>query len=238
MLKKLLVATAVFATAAFASAQPVVTVSDIGPNGAGLTTGNNVGLDIHVALGGAAWLTGGVNGSASFGAFRYASDPNGVVVLSGTRDFDASDEVTMVSKPRGQTAAGRFKTNGNGQIGTIPGGYDPGDPFVTTGPTSLNMAFANDAGDFTEINDGYITRVVVDLTGSGIAAGDVYAIAGTTPNNPGDILIATGKAGAGAVGNPDALDPAQTTLWSLFAIPEPASLALLVLGGLAAFRRR
>jgi hypothetical protein len=230
MLKKLLAATAVFAVTAFASAQPVMSVSDIGPNGAGLTTGNNVGLDINVALSGAAWLTGGIQGTASAGAFRYATDPNGGVVLSGTRDFDASDEVTMVSKPRGQTAAARFKAGGTA---TIPGGYVGPQ---ANGPTSLDVSFFGTPGDFSETTDGYITRVVVDLTGSGIAAGDVYAVAGTTPNNPGDTLIATGLAGAGAVGNPDAL--ANTTTWSLFAVPEPASLALLVLGGLAAFRRR
>jgi hypothetical protein len=237
MLKKLLVATAMFAATSVATAvPPTLSVEDIGPNGAGLLTGNNVGIDFQVSLSGQPWLTGGFSGTASAGNFAYASDPNGIA-LTGTRDLAPNDEVTMVSKPRGQTAAGRFKTGGNGEIGTIPGGFTPG-PLTTTG-AALNASFANDAGDFTETADGYIMRVVVDLTGSGIAAGDVYAVAGTTPNNPGDTLVATGIAGAGSQGDPSDSDAlANTTLWSLFAVPEPASLALLVLGGLAAFRRR
>jgi hypothetical protein len=227
MLKKLFVTTAVLAVAAVASAQ--VTVSDIGPNGAGLTSGNNVGLDINVALGGGNWLTSGVSGTASAGSFRYAADANGPV-LTGTRDYDASDEVSMLSRPRAQTAGARFKSAG---AVSLAGGYI--GALTSTG-SNIDVAGFQDPLAPVENVDGYIIRVVVDLTGSGIAAGDVYAVAGTTPINGGDTLIATGQAGAGTTINPDAL--ANSTLWSLFAVPEPASLALLVLGGLAAFRRR
>jgi hypothetical protein len=247
MLKKLLVATAVFATAAFASAQPTLTIDDISPGSANpLLTGNNVGFDVFLAglhgpadSTGGGWLTGGINGTASVGAFRYASDPNGVTVIAGTRDYAPNDDVTMVSRPRNQSAAARFKTGGNGSVNLIlPGGYDPGTATPAYDPTHVNTSFANDAGNFSETTDGYIIRCVVDLTGSGIDPADVYAIAGTVPNNGGDTLIATGKVGAGQVGFPDALAPTNTQLWSIFAVPEPASLALLVLGGLVAFRRR
>jgi hypothetical protein len=227
MLKKLFVTTAVLAATAIASAQ--VTVSDIGPNGAGLTSGNNVGLDIHVALGGGNWLTTGIAGTTSFGSFRYAADANGPV-LTATRDFDATDEVSMLSKPRLQTAGARFKSGG---AVNLAGGFIGA---LSSTASLIDVAAFQDPLQPVESVDGYIVRVVVDLTASGINAGDVYAIAGTTPNNAGDILVATGLAGAGTTIEPDAF--ANSVLWSLFAVPEPASLALLVLGGLAAFRRR
>jgi hypothetical protein len=227
MLKKLFVTTAVLAATAIASAHQV-TIEDIGPMGAGLTSGNNVGLDIHVALGGANWLTTGIVGTTSFGSFRYAADANGPV-LTGTRDFDATDEVSMLSRPRAQTAGARFEAGG---AVLFAGGYI--GPLSSTA-NLIDVAAFQDPFAPVENVDGYIVRVVVDLGGSGITAGDVYAIAGTTPNNAGDILVATGRAAAGTTIGPEDFN---YVFWSLFAVPEPASLALLVLGGLAAFRRR
>jgi hypothetical protein len=136
----------------------------------------------------------------------------------------------MLSKPRLQTVAGRFKSGG---AVTLAGGFIGA---LSSTASLIDVAGFQDPLAPVESVDGYIVRVVVDLTASGINPADVYAIAGTTPNGGGDILVATGRAGAGTTINPDALD--NDVLWSLFAVPEPASLALLVLGGLAAFRRR
>lgn len=241
-----LIGVAALTGAALATDPPVLTVHDISPGSANpLLSGNNVGLDVLVSglhgppdPTGGGWLVGGVSGHASHGSFRYAFDPNDHVVIAGTHAYDPSDQVTMVSRPRGQTQGSRFKTGGNGSANLIlPGGYDPGTAFSSTDADFVNVSFAG-ADEFNETTDGYTTRVVVDMTASGIDPLDVYAIAGAAPTHPNDVLIATGKAGAGAVGHPDPLAPENTVLWSLFAVPEPASLALVLVGVLAAIRRR
>jgi hypothetical protein len=217
MLKKFVVSTAILAATSFAVAQPTIDIVDLG--------GGTFDVNVSSLGGGSAWTAGGLAGTTSNGgSFVYAQDPNSGANLITEPGSDSN--VTFVSLPTGQSAAKRFDDRRAPSIaGKFLGGT--GDPTATAG--EVDVAFFASPG--TSAATGYVARVSV---ASGFAPGDVFATAGAAP--AGTTVLASGSVTSTTDAFTDAAGAAIT--WTVYAIPEPATLALLALGGLAAFRRR
>lgn len=212
----------VIAVTAVAAAQPTLEIVDLGGGS----------FDVNVAdlgPGASAWTTAGLYGTATGGAeFVYPTDPNTGENLitqrvpSGTGRTD----VTFVSLPTEQTAASRFDIRG---VPAIAGGYigqidQPQEDWVDVAWFDLP------GGPIFET--GYIARVVLDISATGFPDDDVSATAGTAPY--GSTILASGLL---AVTTDIFTDASAAEIdWTVYAIPEPATLTLLVLGGLAAVR--
>ena len=221
MLKKFVVSTAVLAATSFAVAQPAINIVDLG--------GGSFDVQVADLNGGTVWTAGGIAGSTSGGAsFVYATDPNGMQTLDNAQGNNAN--ITFFSLPTGQNANKRF--NGARPV-SFAGKYLGGTGAPTADPSAMDIAFF-DAPGGAEGNTGFIARVGLDTSGTGFAAGDIVAAAGAAPN--GTTVLASGV----VTSTTDAFTDAGAAQidWVVYAIPEPATLALLALGGLAAFRRR
>lgn len=230
MLRKLIATTAVLslAVAAYAQVPPVIS--------AGIVSGsaNMAIVDISVDIddaGGDAWTAAGLRADSMNGAaFVYATDPN-----SGDNIFSAPDtgnggrEVTFVSLPRDQNANSRFRGAGEA---SIAGAFDPTGPTPEGTADVANIAFLEFPPTGTQ-GDGFLTRVAMDISE---VAGAVDGTAYLGPRqNAGDIQIATIRSAHATLNVPSPLTEAS---FDVFVVPEPTSVILLVLGGLAAFRRR
>lgn len=228
MLRKILATTLVLAASSAAFGQISLSMSDLGNMG-----GNLWGADVQVTIGtGDAWTAGGVAGTTSGGvAFHYAIDPNtGNAILTAPEPAGGNvRNVTFVSLPKDQNVNARFRAAG---AASIVGGYNPPSPAAAATAGNVNIAYAEIPPTFTQVT-GYTQRVVIDTTGTAYAGVDVYAA--TAPRNPGDVVIARMDSAGASRNNPS---PLTTMDWQFYAVPEPASLALLALSGLLAIRRR
>lgn len=221
MLKKLLATTLMAATAswAFAAGGSTASVEAVAGSPAGTFT-----ADVSEVVNDATnWSVGLLQGTTSGGAtFVYEPDPNGGnFATAPDRYASGARWVTFVSLPFGQSKNNRF--NDTGEAGLAGA--------VITDPTSVRVNFF-DAPPVTS-GDGYISRVTIDLSGTGFDQ-SLVGVGTTVPG--GATVLASMISQVGTTGDPA---PAENQLdWFIYAIPEPASLALLALGGLVAFRRR
>ncbi len=225
MLKKFVVSTAILAASSFAVAQPTIDIVDLG--------GGSFDMNVSdLGAGATTWTTSGLAGTAAGGAsFVYSTDPNSGanLAIQDVTNGTGLENVTFVSLPAGQVATKRFDGRRAPQIaGKFVGGTGP----ATVDAGEVDVAWFASPGSVEPA--GYVARVVLDISGTGFAAGDVFATAGAAPG--GTTVLASGSATATTDAFTDA--GAAAIAWTVYAIPEPATLALLALGGLAAFRRR
>jgi hypothetical protein len=231
MLKKFLAMTAVLAGAAAANAAVTLSTSSLGNMG-----GDLWGADVLISVAPSSddWTVGGVSGSTTQAGVvhNYADDgdPNGPALTNVGGAGTPGNPVCFVNVPQGQFSTKRFGAAG---AASIVGGYIPASATATADATTFNVAYA-EVPPVGSLDAGAIARVVIDLAGSAYAGrSDIYVA--TSPNNPSDIMLATYRVASGTV-----LTPAPLTeiFFSFWTVPEPSSLALLVLGGLVAWRRR
>lgn len=175
----------------------------------------------------------------------FDSDANTPGVQPGLINGGLANKfTTMLSKPRGRDAPDRF-TN----AGITLGAFDPAGPQPETRPDLLNAAFFASPPETpgSGPSDGYIARVAVDIAAvpeipgfpksdyanwsagpiASIPANSTVVLRSVGANQPGGTAISTFDIPALSFSN-----------WAMWYVPEPASLALLALGGAAAIRRR
>jgi len=204
------------------SAPPVIT-----PH---VVTGGPAGrfvVDIEVTVDpNDAWTAGGVSASAGNGvSFVYATEPNDGGPIPTAPDLGTGGRfVSFVSLPRGQTRNSRFRAGG---AVSIAGAFHPAGRVGNLLPGLFNIAYLEFPPTATQ-GSGFTTRLAWDV------GGDVSRIVITTvdpgrDNTLSRVLIAHATRNF-------ASPLTQIEFW--VAIPEPASLALLMLGGLFLIRGR
>ena len=188
---------------------------------------------------GSAWTASGLRGvvtaagqAAGVAILYDEADSNRPLIQAG---LDAKF-LTTLSKPRGRDANGRWTLAGS----AIAGRYNPTGPIHTQTATEINVAyFASPPENAQSLGvDGYIARVA--LSTAGVPAGQTIGAGREAPAGATVIFQSVG-AEAGVAGNVNAAfdAPAPTGInWSVWYVPEPASMALLGLGALAFIRRR
>jgi len=165
-----------------------------------------------------AWTAGGVAGEALNGAsLVYAIDPNTGRPIATAPDTGIGGRfVTFVSKPLGQFEDRRFR---NGGSAGIAGGFD-GPPALE--PNSVGLAFLEFPPTGT-LGSGFNTRIALELSD---AIPDDPTLSFDEPDRfLAHILLADATS---------VFSHPLTTL-EFWVVPEPASLALLLLGGVLAF---
>ena len=167
------------------------------------------------------WTAGGVVGEALNGAsFVYAIDPNGTTLITAPDEGVSGRFVTFVSKPLGQFQNRRFRNAGRASIA----GCEWCDPLVID-PNAINVAFLEFPPTGT-LGSGFNTRIALDLYD---AIQDDVTLSFEEPDRfLSHIFLA------------DATQEFSSPLTTLefWIVPEPASLLLLLLGGLFVFGRR
>lgn len=229
MVRKILGSVVVAALATAAYAQPTINIVDLGLGG-GLAGG-----DVQVVLGaGDAWTAGGIAANSLVAGVTMVcyDDPNSGTAFTAPESTSVpspSRNISFVSLPRDQNANARFRTAG---AATVVGAYNPAGAVPICSPTEFNVAYAEIPPTFTQPS-GYTQRLVVDYSASAYASETVYAA--TAPASPGDVMLVSVET---AMATRNFASPLTIQRWGIFATPEPASLALLALGALAAIRRR
>lgn len=182
------------------------------------------------------WSTSGVRVDTANGAvleynLQAVLDGNGNPVDSSNYGpGQAAPFHTFISTPSPQTSNGRFNNN---YTANLAGGAIPASPTPTRTATTFNVALFNTSEDPGDATNRYIHRTALNVGGVA-GAGDVY-FSQQGPLNAGDILVGTlqslhGSRNQGAV--------LTEFGGEFYATPEPASMALIALGGLLAIRRR
>ena len=184
--------------------------------------------DMHVEVTpGDAWVSGGIGmlrGSRKPEVyFYYTHDPNTGDVLLTAPGFDNDAQMfgTFMSEPRGQTAPGRFQTQGAVALGTD---YWDGGPVPEAEPDWLDLTYLESPVTFTQ-GSGFTQRVTIDLSESGYAGRHVYA-AVDGPSDPRHVLL-VGFESAAYTRDESGW---ETRRWGFFAVPEPETVLLIALG--------
>lgn len=138
--------------------------------------------------------------------------------------------VTSISKPRLRNGAARFQNAG----AAVAGAYDPTGQFPIITPGELNVAYfaspPESAGSPSV--DGYIARIAVDISGTGLPSGYSgwgASIISAIPSGATVVLRSTG------IDQPDGtvvvgFDPILIGInWALWWIPEPATTVIAIL---------
>jgi hypothetical protein len=248
MLKRFLATAAAMAASSIALAQGVATVDLLDPSdGAAFTgmpdTARAVDIFIDVATTDV-WTAAGIRAVTENGAslVYFDGDANTPGPQPGLFNGGVANKfTTMLSKPRARDGAARFTNAGAAPAGA----YDPAAASPVTLAGELNVAyFASPPETPGSLSaDGYIGRVVITRPAG---SSDNYADWGagplaSIPAGATVVLRSVGAPGGQAGGTATAtFDVPQLnfTSWAMWYIPEPTSLALLALGGLAALRRR
>jgi len=237
MLRKALATGLAFSAASLAfggvSLSAVAVDAGANPLGANFHTADVL---IDVAPASDWWTVGGLSGGPvdASTAQYFISDPNDASVPIMTAPGTASastTHTTFVSLPRDAAAAKRFGANG---AADIAGGYLPPSPTATLDASGANIAYLQfpPSADGLDVPDtGAIARVTIeDLVGGREI---VISSSGAPAGFP--VLLAEYNLASGTKEDPA---PLATLVFGFYTVPEPASLALLALGGLMAIRRR
>ena len=251
MLKRNLGIAVALGAGAMAYAAPVMSLDIVDPGD--LIAQPPVGvlcLDVLLSVSTAdgLWTAGGMSATAGNGAtFRYRPQTDGspdldspmLGGLAATRTMFATSFTDPRDRGPGDPTIelARFQ---EGEAG-FAGGYSPPTPTLTANASTLNVAWFR-APDGSPPYSGAVARVAVNLP-AGILASDVLLTDGSATPPAGRIAIVVSTPGSPAqsAGTVNASQNFPNTAgrdWNLSIVPEPASLVLLVLGGLAAFRRR
>jgi len=237
MLKRFIVTALAVAASSTALASQILSVG-IAPSS---VDGDGViAADVFTTVSaGDSWTAAGVRGVTSNGAtLRYAHDPNtGLPIL--TNPTTANRLSTFFNTPRDAEANGRFNVG----RAAAAGQYCPTGPTAMSTDTEVNVAYFASPPETigSPTVSGAIFRVALDLPAGVLDSGVVIWAGDEAPPTHPIVLFRSFCVNAQQGGTMGATFdvPALTGgNWGLSAIPEPASLALLALGGLLAMRRR
>ncbi len=169
----------VLASATFA--QPTINVEDLGGGS----------FDVNVSdlgPGSSFWTTSGLYGeSFSTTIFSYPSDgdPNGPAIDQDVENGTGEMDVTFVSLPAAQSAIARFDGR---SAPSLAGKYIGGVGRETIAPGEFDVAWFVQPG--TNASAGYVARVVLDTSETGIDPVEVFATVGAAPG--GTTTLASG----------------------------------------------
>jgi len=180
------------------------------------------------------WTVGGISGApvASGVEQHVVFDPNdGTTITAPGRESPEREFASFVSVPREQFSNKRFGPNG---AAAIAGGYLAPSDTASYDFHSLNIAFLQfpPSPDGADVPDfGFIARVTLRNfpAQSGFATEDIFVAASPAPG----ILLAEYQVASATRDHPA---PLSEFTFGFYAIPEPASLALLILAAGAAPR--
>ena len=250
MLERVLATAAALAASSIAMAQGAASVDLLTPEETtGTIPANTRIVDIFFDVASTdVWTAAGIRARTENGAtlVYFDGEPNTPGFQPGLFSGGSANKfTTMLSKPRNRDGPARFTNAG----AATAGAYDPPSGTPVTLPGELNVAyFANPS----ETNgsppfDGYIARIAVDISSvpevpgvdihsyNNWGAGPIQSI----PPNSRVVLRSTGfNQPGGTATNTFDVPALNFTNWAMWYLPEPTSLALLALGGLAAIRRR
>lgn len=249
MQKKVMFAAITLSTNSIAFGQNVVSVDFLNPSETTGTIPSNFRIvDIRVDVATTdTWVAGNIRAIAEHGArFNYQdSDSNtpGMQPILMNPGFEHRF-LTSLSKPRGRNASARFT---NGAV-AIAGSFDPPAPFPVNTPVELNVSYfalPPETADSPSV-DGFVARVSIDINGVDLPpGGEDFNLWDAGPIDlmpPGAFVVLR------SVPVNDAFGTSMSTFdiqqpnglsWAMWmVVPEPSSLALLVLGAQFIVRRR
>jgi hypothetical protein len=205
-----------------------VDASPLGPN--------YVTADVFISVPDPAdwWTVGGIAGGplANGLAHWIYNEPNTQAFITAPgNDTPQAEFATFVSLPRDQFSNKRFGPNG---AASVVGGYSPPAPSAAFGGDFINIAFIEfpPATDGVRVPDfGFIARVTLENSPaiSGFGTDDIFV----AESPAAGILLAEYQVASATRLHPA---PLSEFTFGFYAIPEPASLVLLLTAGIA--RRR
>lgn len=250
MLKRFLATAAAMAASSIARAQGTATVDLLNPaETSGTIPANTRIVDVFFDVASTdVWTAAGIRALAQNGAslIYFDAEPNVAGNQPGLFNGGAANKfTTMLSKPRIRDGAARFTNAG----AAAAGGYDPGSAVPITQPNEFNVAYFASPPENPQwpAVDGYIARIAVDISNvPPIPNADINDYnnwgsgpLGSIPAGSRVVLRSIGVNQAGGTATVTFDVPALNfTNWAMWYVPEPTSLTLLALGGLAAIRRR